>query len=329
MGPRNIELVEKAKLFTQDKLSFCTYVCLTGSSAREEADEFSDIDIIGFTGREQFLGEHDLYFQGDIVQVEVKSILEFPNKSLFSYNPWHFKYLTESIILKDNNGELSKLQGWAKSYYASIQGQRDVIHDVENIVNGRKYYAQDQLEKRELFEATHAAMGAWAEAALLYQFLKYHTNSSDAVIPNIENLAIMNDLRRSVPFTVQSPVDIDRIRGTLSDLRAYLRDHGFEHIPGISTIQEDLEAQKTERLVRKEQWFNLHWHCYSEAFLIILRASQQESFTEYFQQLPSSLQQGLNRLGFITLSTEAIHTLIHVTDTLMELSRETITSEQI
>ena len=328
MLPRNLELMEKAKAFVEENLTFCTYVCLIGSVAREEADEFSDIDLICFTGREQYLGEQDISYNGEIVQLQVKSILEFPNKELFSYNPWHFRYLNESVILKDTNAELSKLQGWAQSYFSSIQGQRDVIQDVERIVQGRKEYAIDQLRGENYFAATHAAMGAWAEAALMYQFLHNDRVAIDSMIPNIMELPLFDELLDSVPIKSIEQVDISEVSQTMTRLRLYLRDVGFSHLPGLSDLQDEIGKHKEQRLLQEGELFNLLWQSYSEAFLLLLKTSQDEEFHTYYAKLPEELKERLETIGFIALPKSKVESLLNISDKLLDLSKHELASEQ-
>lgn len=328
MRPRNLELIELAKRYVQEEMPYCTYAVLIGSVARGEADDFSDIDIICFTGRETYLGEKDVAYAEEIIQVEVKSILEFPNKELFSYNPWHYRYLTESIILKDTNGELSKLQGWAKSYYSSIQGQKDVIRDVETLIQGRKDYAFEQINAGNDFAATHAAIGVWTESALLYQFLHEGRVATGSLIPSMRQLDMFPVLMDILPIASAEQINIDEVTETMKNLRAHLREAGFAHLSGLSSLQDDLTRRKASRLTNDGDIYNYIFQTYSDAFLLLLETSQDEDFEHYFAKLPTELKTELRPLGFKTLTSDSIHQLLDLGDDVLEKAKHHLKSEQ-
>lgn len=328
MRPRNLELIELAKKYVQEEMSYCTYACLIGSVARGEADDFSDIDLICFTGRETYLGKHDVSYKGEVIQIDVKSILEFPSKELFSYNPWHYRYLVESVIIKDTNGELSKLQGWSKSYFASIQGQKDVIRDVTTIVEGRKDYAIKQMNIGKDFAATHAAIGAWTEAALLYQFLYENRVSIGSLMPTLRKLDFFPKIVDLLPIGPVEEVDIKEASNTMTTLRLYLKNAGFEHLPSISDLQDEIWHKKADRLMLEGDFYNYLWLSYSEAFLLLLETSQDEDFESYFKQLPTALQRQLEDLGLVSLLPEDIHQILDIGDKMMDYAKDQLKSEQ-
>ncbi|KGX85944.1 nucleotidyltransferase domain-containing protein [Pontibacillus marinus] len=328
MRPRNLELIEIAKKYVQEEMSYCTYACLIGSVARGEADDFSDIDLICFTGRETYLGKHDVSYKGEIIQIDVKSILEFPSKELFSYNPWHYRYLVESVIIKDTNGELSKLQGWSKSYFASIQGQKDVIRDVTTIVEGRKDYAIKQMNIGKDFAATHAAIGAWTEATLLYQFLYENRVSIGSLMPTLRKLDFFPTIVDLLPIGPVEEVDIKEASNTMTTLRLYLKNAGFDHLPSISDLQDKIWHNKADRLMLEGDFYNYLWLSYSEAFLLLLETSQDEDFESYFKQLPTALQRQLEDLGLVSLLPEDIHQILDIGDKMMEYAKDQLKSEQ-
>jgi len=328
MRPRNIELIENAKKYVQEEMPYCTYACLIGSVARGEADDFSDIDLICFTGRETYLGKHDVSYKDEIIQIDVKSILEFPSKELFSYNPWHYRYLVESVIIKDTNGELSKLQGWSKSYFASIQGQKDVIRDVTTIVEGRKDYAIKQMNIGKDFAATHAAIGAWTEAALLYQFLNENRVSIGSLMPTLRKLDFFPKIVDLLPLGPVEEIDIKEASNTMTTLRLYLKNAGFAHLPSISDLQDEIWHKKADRLMLEGDLYNYLWLSYSEAFLLLLETSQDEDFESYFKQLPTALQRQLEDLGLVSLLPEDIHQILDMSDKMMEYAKDQLKSEQ-
>ncbi len=328
MRPRNLELIEIAKKYVQEEMSYCTYAVLIGSVARGEADDFSDVDLICFTGRETYLGKHDVSYKGEIIQIDVKSILEFPSKELFAYNPWHYRYLVESVIVKDTNGELSKLQGWSKSYFASIQGQKDVIRDVTTIVDGRKDYALKQMAVGKDFSATHAAIGAWTEAALLYQFLNENRVAASSLMPTLRKLDNFPEIMELLPIGPVEEVDIKEVSNTMTTLRLYLKNAGFDHLSSISDLQDEIWHKKADRLILEGDLYNYLWQSYSEAFLLLLETSQDEDFESYFEQLPSALQRQLQDLGLVSLLPEDIHKILEMGDRMMESAKDQLKSEQ-
>lgn len=328
MRPRNLELIEIAKKYVQEEMAYCTYACLIGSVARGEADDFSDVDLICFTGRETYLGKHDVSYKGEIIQVDVKSILEFPSKELFAYNPWHYRYLVESVIIKDTNGELSKLQGWSKSYFTSIQGQKDVIRDVTTIVEGRKDYALKQMNIGKDFAATHAAIGAFTEAALLYQFLYENRVSTSTLMPTLRKLDIIPNIVELLPIRPVEELDIKEVSNTMTTLRLYLKEAGFSHLSSISDLQDEIWHRKADRLVLEGDLYNYLWQSYSEAFLLLLVTSQDEDFESYFKQLPITLQNQLEDIGLVSLLPEDIHQILDIGDQMMEYAKDQLKSEQ-
>jgi len=328
MRPRNLELIEIAKKYVQEEMPYCTYACLIGSVARGEADDFSDIDLICFTGRETYLGKHDVSYKDEVIQIDVKSILEFPSKELFSYNPWHYRYLVESIIIKDTNGELSKLQGWSKSYFTSIQGEKDVIREVGTIVEGRKNYALKQMNLEKDFAATHAAIGAWTEAVLLYQFLYEQRVATGSLMPTLRKLDIFPKIVDLLPIGPVEEVDVKEASNTMTTLRLYLKQAGFDHLPSISDLQDEIWHKKADRLMLEGDLYNYLWQSYNEAFLLLLETSQDEDFETYFNQLPPTLKSQLQELGLVSLKPEDIHQILDVGDQMMEYAKDKLKSEQ-
>ncbi|MCD5324899.1 MULTISPECIES: nucleotidyltransferase domain-containing protein [Pontibacillus] len=328
MYPRNYRLLELAKEFVQNELLFSTYAILIGSVARGDADEYSDLNIICFTGRERYLGDQVIFYKGEYIQLQTKSILEFPNKELLAYNPWHYRFLSESIILKDTNAELSKLQNWAKSYFSSIKGERGAIQDVERLIEGRFRYAEEQIGAGRAFGATHAALATFTEAMLLHQFIYENNVSLAHIVTHLRKLDRSAEIMEVLPFAPNSTVTFDEVAEVMTKLRQHLRQTGFEHVAGLSKLEDDLWARKAKRKSEEGDGANMLWHAYNKAFSLLLETSQDKEFEEYYRTLPASLKRSLESIGFISLPPQDIEGLLTYTNYVIDDSKHKLKLEQ-
>ncbi|KGX92769.1 hypothetical protein N781_14540 [Pontibacillus halophilus JSM 076056 = DSM 19796] len=322
MEPHNRQLWKVANAYSEEYLTHCTYICVVGSVAQKEADEYSDLNLIAFTGKESTLGEYTVVYKEEYVHVQVKSILEFPKGELIKYNPWHFHYLTEAMILKDNNGEFKKLQEWARSYFQSTQGKTDVIEDVKRLVQSRLKFSEKQQKEGASFVATHALLGAWKEAALLYQFISCQHVSMVHLIPFLREKGWLQDT--PVPLSMANHLTYEAILDTALRLREHLREEGFSHLTKLTTLQDEVLTKKWERMKESGQWVNAGWLAYHNVFLILMETSQDQPFEVYFSHLPAKMKQRLNDLGFKELDYEQVSLLRHATEELLTTAESTI-----
>ncbi|KGP89655.1 hypothetical protein N780_10285 [Pontibacillus chungwhensis BH030062] len=328
MYPRNYQFLELAKEFVQNELVYSTYAILVGSVARGEADKYSDINIICYTGREQYLGDRVIFYKGEYIQLHTKSILEFPNKELLSYNPWHYRFLSESIILQDTNAELSKLQNWAKSYFSSIKGEKGAIQDVERLIEGRIKYAEEQVGAGRAFGATHAALAAFTETMLLHQFIYENNVSLGHIVTHLRKLDRSSEIMDVLPFAPTSRVTFEEVAQVMTKLRDHLRKTGFEHVGGLSELEDDLWARKAKRKAEEGDEANVLWHAYNKAFSLLLETSQDQEFEDYFRTLPSPLKRSLEEIGFISLPPQDIEGLLTYTQYVIDDSKHKLKMEQ-
>lgn len=189
-----------------------------------------------------------------------------------------------------------------------------MIEQVSKIVHQRTSFALDCVKNQKSYSAMNAAMGAWAEAGLLYLFLKSGSLSTGSLFPQIEKMENhFKEFKLVCPFVIEQ--DLLQISTTLSHFRAFLREQGYSYEFGLSKLQDILCDRKIQRL----HYYNLMWQMYGEVFWLYLETSDGLAFENYIKNLPIELQEGLSKMGFVPLGDKEVNKLCSLSDELITL----------
>ncbi|MGJ9382151.1 nucleotidyltransferase domain-containing protein [Salipaludibacillus sp. CF4.18] len=320
MNKRSLELMDIAKNYIYDSNCNISHAFVSGSVARGEADEFSDVDITLYSKDRGFIGSKNIEYRDEILQIDKKPLNKLPTKRMVMESPWDYRFLVESIVIIDTNNQLKNIQTWVKDYLFSEEGRQKQLDQVTDIVTSRTMFAKSCLKEKRNFSATCAAMGAWSEAALLYLFFQKHSVSNDRVIPHIHQLCgHYQEFESAVPFN--SEVNAAEFPEKMTEFRKYLRVKGHSFEFGLSPIQDRLCGQKALRLLYKEETLSLKWQLYGEAFWLFMETSNGLALEPYYRRLPPSLQDHMSDIGFQALSDKKVLVLCSLSGELLHLSQ--------
>ncbi|MEZ2660792.1 nucleotidyltransferase domain-containing protein [Aneurinibacillus aneurinilyticus] len=318
MRNKNENLLQIAKDFIRESNMDVIYAFVGGSVGRGEADKYSDVDLTIYTNTNLSSNKSDVIYNGEIIQLETLHIDELPNQHMIEESPWDYRFLNEITIVKDEADKFSKIKQWATTYFGSENAKKKMVKQVSEMVKERTMYAFDYLKQHKVYSATHASMGAWAEAGFLYLFLNHNSLSTGLLIPRIQNLKVhFEEFKRVSPFSIID--DLSEVPVILSRFRKYLRKQGHSYI-GLCDIHDTLCERKVQRLLNNNEDFNLLWQMYGEALWIYFETSNGLSFEQYFDNLPNELQKDLSKIGFIPLEEKKVRELCRLSDELLTLS---------
>lgn len=318
MRNKNENLLQIAKDFIRESNMDVIYAFVGGSVGRGEADKYSDVDLTIYTNTNLSSNKSDVIYDGEIIQLETLHIDELPNQHMIEESPWDYRFLSEITIVKDEADKFSKIKQWATTYFGSENAKKKMVKQVSEIVKERTMCAFDYLKQHKFYSATHASMGAWAEAGFLYLFLNHNSLSTGLLIPRIQNLKVhFEEFKRVSPFSIID--DLSEVPVILSRFRKYLRKQGHSYI-GLCDIHDTLCERKVQRLLNNNEDFNLLWQMYGEALWIYFETSNGLSFEQYFDNLPNELQKDLSKIGFIPLAEKKVRELCRLSDELLTLS---------
>ncbi len=321
MRDKSENLLRIAKDFIRDSDIDVIYAFVGGSVGRGEADKYSDVDLTIYTNTNLSSSKSDVIYNGEIIQLETLHTDELPNQHMIEDSPWDYRFLNEATIIKDKEDKFSKSKQWATDYFGSENGKKKMIEQVSEIVKERTIYAVDCLKQHKLYSATHASMGAWAEAGFLYLFLEHNSLSTGLLLPRIQNLKVhFEEFKRVSPFSITE--DLSEVPIILNRFRKYLRKQGHSCI-GLCDIHNTLCERKAQRLLNNNEGLNLLWQMYGEALWLYFETSNGLSFEQYFYSLPSELQNDLSKIGFIPLEEKKVRELCRLSDELLTFSCST------
>ncbi|SDH47133.1 Nucleotidyltransferase domain-containing protein [Aneurinibacillus thermoaerophilus] len=318
MTSRSQQLIRLAQEFVSEVPFNVVYASVGGSTGRGEADQYSDLDIVIYTDDISLTDAKNVMYKDEIIQLEIEHCREFPKQKNIIDNPWDYRFLQEICIIYDSDGEFKKIKNWAIQYFSSAKGTKRISEQVLGIVEERKNWALHCMNQGNMYSATHAALGAWTEAAFLYLFLTQGSLSTNALIPSIQKLERhFAAFKTACPFTLNG--QWSEIPAILKRFRSYLRKQGFSFEFGLSPIQDLLYEKKAARLLESKEYMSLLWQCYGEAFCLYAETSENDWFEDYFYELPESLQQDLRKIGFVPLPSHKIQTICTLSDELINL----------
>lgn len=317
MNNKSEVLIDVAKKYITESELNIAFAGVGGSAGRGDADEYSDIDLIIYTN-DEVTGSSDVLYENEIIQLDVIHASELPNELGIFASPWDNRFLTELTIIKDTDNRFSQTRNWAIAYFSSVEGRVKMAEQVGKVVKDRKLFALDSLYKDNLYSAMNAAMGAWAEAAFLYLYLCEGSLSNGNLIPRIQKSS-----EHYARFVNASPISMKEkpavTLNTIRKFRQYLSKQNYLFEFGHSEIQNELCERKAQRLINKEDKFNLLWQMYGEALWLYFETANGKSFEAYFDELPEELQTDLSKIGFKPIDENKLKALCVLTDELINL----------
>ncbi len=291
------------------------YAFAGGSVGREDADEFSDVDITICVEESATCEPKNLIYEGEFVQVDYATI----SPHAISDNPLNYRYLLESKPLYDPLGQFKAIQDEACHYFGSTVGQMETFGKWTKLVEQRKQWALNSIEQNTPYSATVAGGAAWTDAAFMAMFFDTGSCSTGRLIPWMEinfDFQIIKDICK---WLVVSDGDVPRMVRAVERFREFLRrqypDRANDFV--LSPLQDALNAKKAQRLVRTGQLASLAWHFSGEAFWLYLETSNGLPLDQYVERLPKNLVIDLERVGFAKLDSCSIHELCRAADELM------------
>lgn len=326
MNKRSEKLVNLGnKIVRELSISNTRYATVGGSVGRGDADSFSDLDLNIYTCTGS-ANDSMFVYEGEVVQLFVTD--QLPTEEQVKDNPWSFRFILETVPVYDPSGEFHVFKNWAKTYFSSIDGRIKLAKEAIDVVNIRKKWAIDSLNQGNNYSAKLAAGSAWADAAFMYLFFVQDALSTGSLISLMKNVkSNYDEYIRILPFS------LDLLRnGTGGILRIVERHREFLRLKyplssqcfSLSPLQDILIHRKAQRLYHAQQYENMLWQLSGEVFMLFLEFSEGISFEEYFNALPSTLQDDLLSIGFISLDDEQVLKICKLSDELVDIASQFI-----
>lgn len=282
--------VELGKKFISEHTTD-SLICVTagGSVGRGDADEYSDLDLNFYSSSGPSFDENIMY-KGNIIQLHSELV---PTQEEIYKNPWESRFIIESSVLYDPTQGFSELKSKAINFFKSKEGRDLMKLQAEEIVKKRISWALKSIEKEELITAGIAAKAAWVDAGFSYLFFTYDTLSTGRLIPMLSSIKQNNETSH---LLFQSDLDNSEVLlKALGRYRAYICQNYGKHFE-VEPIQDDLIKRKSERYKKVQDFENINFHIYGEAFGCLL--SMNEPIERHITALPAKLREDLTLLGF-------------------------------
>lgn len=318
MGMRSNDLIDLAKKFIRRTFTDKCYISVSGSAARGTADRYSDIDLTIYDDDNRLIDTNS-EFHGRIVQVQTA---RFPQIEQVYKHPWAHRFLSEIVIMKDQRSRLEKTKNHAVAFFQSPDGRQQMIYEVQKTVEERISAAHQHVAVGRFYSATHAAMGAWSEAAFLHMYLTENALSTGGVIPCIRKNQRWFDL-----FKKYSPICpcniLTDFTPILHKLRNYLRKQYRDELFDLDPLQDKLVAYKNRRFMQIGDMLNLQWQMYGEAlWLYFCTEADHKTFEEFYRSLPDELKRECRLIGFVPLEKQSIDGLCDLSRMMIRFNRK-------
>ncbi|UOQ87167.1 nucleotidyltransferase domain-containing protein [Gracilibacillus salinarum] len=318
MRSRNEYLIHVAHQFINNCEPEVVYASVGGSVGRGEADRYSDVDVTVFTKTAVTSKNIDLYYEKEIIQAEVLPATQLPTKQAIREEPWNYRFITETMIIKDTDGIYQALREWAICYLNSVQAKQKMIQFVSAVVKERCTYAVECIHNHMTISANITAMGAMADAGFLYLFIRKQSCSTEAMFSEVIHNHKETFMKAS-PFSLSQDHNIS---ACLRHFRQFLRKQGYNSNQ-LTDIHDVLCDKKIERLNHANHILQLQWQMYGEAVGLYLETANGLPYEDFQKELPLSLQKELTMLGFSPFSMTQVEQLCSVSQELIKKATRT------
>ncbi|MCR6105618.1 nucleotidyltransferase domain-containing protein [Salipaludibacillus agaradhaerens] len=292
-----------------------SYATAGGSLGRGDADAFSDIDITIYCEDNLLEETHvNKVYEDEIIQLTCLHTRDLPSEHDIYRSPWHARFLTEILILKDTEERFSHIKQVALDHLTSANGLITMTQEVTAIVNQRMVAARQALKRGMGYSAAMSALGAWAEAAFLYLYVTWQSCATQHVLPCIrtELNAHYTSLIENSPF--QRSYDSVSI---VKKYRAFLRKYkGDAH--SLAPLHDELCERKAQRLQEQQDPVNVTWHMYGEVIWLYFETSKGIQLDSFVGELPLELKHDLATIGLTPFREKQVETLGQLTEQLIK-----------
>ena len=284
-----------------------------GSVGRGEADDLSDLDLNVYLDRKEDSISRDLEFCREIVQLQIQ---EFPSDQEIRKGPWDYRYLLEARSVYDPEAQFEEFKTSALKFFQSDEGRKRMLEAANEVVESRKAWALECIDRNEPYSAGMAGMAAWSDAAFMNGYFAHgYINTARAVDYTRELEDVFAALVEVWPLEVvdDSSKIVQKIEG-VKKYRLYLReqDRDKEHFV-LSDQQDILLDRKAKRLILKKDYMSLTTMLYAEAYWMVLTISKP-SIEEGLDSLPGNLRSSLEELGIRKMSGIEVRELCRIAD---------------
>lgn len=326
MNKRSEELINLANKIVQElSIPNTRYATVGGSVGRGDADSFSDLDLNIYASSDS-ANDSMFVYEGEVVQLFVTD--QFPTEEQVKDNPWEFRFLLETVPVYDPIGEFHVLKKWVETYFSSVDGRTNLAKQAVDVVNSRKRWALDSLHQGKNYSAKLAARAAWADAAFMYLFFVQNTMSTGSVIPIMKNIkSNYDDYTKILPFSLELLKEgTGEFLRIVERHREFLRQRfpSFSQSFSLSPLQDIVIHRKAQRSYNAQQFESLMWQLSGEVFMLFLEFSEGKSFEEYFNGLPTTLQNDLKNIGYISFDEEQVLQICKLSEEIVDLATQFI-----
>ncbi|UTR13748.1 hypothetical protein MM221_14145 [Salipaludibacillus sp. LMS25] len=253
-------------------------------------------------------------YEGEIIQLTCLHTRDLPSEHDIYRSPWHARFLTETLILKDTEERFSHIKQLALDYVTSTNGLLTMAQEVTAIVNQRMATARQALKKGMGYSAAMSALGAWAEAAFLYLYVIWQSCATQHVLPCIRSQlnAHYTSLIENPPF--QRSYDSVSV---VKKYRAFLRKYkGNAH--SLAPLHDVLGERKAQRLQEQQDPVNVTWHMYGEVIWLYFETGEGRSLDSFVDELSPELKHDLATIGLTPFREKQVETLGQLTEQLVK-----------
>ncbi|WP_282935824.1 nucleotidyltransferase domain-containing protein [Paenibacillus sp. RC67] len=327
MNHRSEQFIRLAKQVVEElELPNVRAAKVGGSVGRGDADSFSDLDLTVYVSNGSESYDQIFVYQGEIIQLFVTD--QLPTVQQIGDDPWEHRFILETIPIYDPKHEFTDTWNEAKNYYFSVSGRERTAAQAIEIVNDRKKWAIDSLQRQQNVSARLGAGSAWADAAFMHLWFVHNTLSTGALIP-ITQLQTKNyeAYIRILPFSSHLlEYGFGGAIRIVERYRQFLRAMHPAEAQGfyLSSLQDLLIHRKAQRLYQHRQLDNLLWQLFGEVFMLFLEFANGKFFEEHACSLPPNLQHELTQIGFAAIDEEQVMQLLQLSDDLVSKAQRMI-----
>lgn len=297
-----------------------------GSVGRGDADSYSDLDLTVYCSDAIHPFDKVFVYEGEIIQLFVTD--QLPTVQQIHDQPWESRFLVETVLIYDPQGELASLLEEAKTYFSTKSGRSHMAANALEVVSSRTKWALDSLHHGHKVSARLGAASAWADAAFMHLWFVHNKLSTGSLIP-LSQVHSDNYLKyvQLVPFSRHLLENgIGSALRIVERYRQYLRESHPSEAYGFSlcSLQDVLTLRKAQRLYQNRQFDSLLWQLSGELLMLFLEFANGQSFEQYSASLPQGLRIDLSQMGFAALEEEAVIAVLRLSDDWVSKSLHTI-----
>jgi hypothetical protein len=296
-----------------NKLEESEVVCAFagGSVGRDEADEYSDLDLNIYLSGSKSSKSKNMIYQGQVIQVHTHSS---PTLKKILNDPWRYRFLKEARVIYDPQEYFLNLKEGALNFFTSSSGRKLMLQQAMEEVQARKDWFKESFNKRLLYTSSVAAMSVWVEAAFIYSYFKHQSLGTGNLLKIMEKThyhSVFKDCFDS------DQIDVMELLNKLITYRKYLQIDSPKKF-ALDPEQDLLISRKVERMLKEKDFLNIQWLLQSEAFWCFMSIRDGLTLDQHLYSLPDSVRHSLTDHFFTCLDNKAMEDLIYTSDMILE-----------